>query len=421
MLSKNSINKITDRGIKSWVEKATPGKKYFDGGGMFLTITPAGTPAWRIKYRLNAKERLFAVGTYPAISLERAREQRDVVKAHLREGRDPVTARRVERAASATASDDSFGGVARDWLAKQKAEWSAVHYTKSSRALDRDVLPLLGKLPVTAVSTPMIASVIEAIGRRGARDTAGKVLWHVTSIFSLAQARGQCSSNPAEPVRQVLMKKKKTRHLPAVLDFAGLGEILRLARDANLSPAVHLAHRLCAFIGGAARISNIVEAEWNEFELGGSPATWVVPREKMKAKERQHDHKIFLPDVIAAELRDWRKVIGGRGKVFPSRSGEKSITRESVEKAYRVTLNLDGKHTPHGWRSAFSTLAKDHDFERDVVELALDHLHDNEVVRAYDRGERLNQRVLLMRWWGDQLERVERGADVLPSKQGADK
>ena len=83
------------------------------------------------------------------------------------------------------------------------------------------------------------------------------------------------------------------------------------------------------------------------------------------------------------------------------------------------TLNLDGKHTPHGWRSAFSTLAKDHDFERDVVELALDHLHDNEVVRAYDRGERLEQRVRLMRWWGEQLERAERGADVLALKKSA--
>jgi tripartite-type tricarboxylate transporter receptor subunit TctC len=32
-----------------------------------------------------------------------------------------------------------------------------------------------------------------------------------------------------------------------------------------------------------------------------------------------------------------------------------------------------------GWRSAFSTLARDNGFARDVVELALDHAHDNEV------------------------------------------
>src|SRR2546422_6517145 len=40
---------------------------------------------------------------------------------------------------------------------------------------------------------------------------------------------------------------------------------------------------------------------------------------------------------------------------------------------------------------------------RDVVELALDHVHDNDVVRAYDRGERLQKRIQLMNWWADQL------------------
>ena len=58
------MNKLSERGIKGWVSKATPGQKLFDGGGMFLTITLAGTPAWRVKYRLNGKERLYSIGTY---------------------------------------------------------------------------------------------------------------------------------------------------------------------------------------------------------------------------------------------------------------------------------------------------------------------------------------------------------------------
>ena len=93
---------------------------------------------------------------------------------------------------------------------------------------------------------------------------------------------------------------------------------------------------------------------------------------------------------MAAELRQWREMFGGRGFVFPSPQGGKHIWRESIEKVYRVTLGLSGKHSPHGWRSAFSTLARDNGFARDVVELALDHAHDNEVARAYDRDERFD-------------------------------
>ncbi|MGQ0658079.1 MAG: hypothetical protein ACT4NU_08310 [Chromatiales bacterium] len=85
-----------------------------------------------------------------------------------------------------------------------------------------------------------------------------------------------------------------------------------------------------------------------------------------------------------------------------------------------MTLGLEGRHSPHGWRSALSTLARDHGFARDVVELALDHAHDNEVARAYDRGERFTQRVELFNWWGEQLAAAQRGAKIIPLPGKAD-
>jgi len=218
-----------------------------------------------------------------------------------------------------------------------------------------------------------------------------------------------------------LKKKKRVKHRPAILEWSGLGDILRSAEAARLSPAVRMAHRLCAF--SMARISNIVQAEWPELHLDVETPVWIIPRKKMKAHDRDHDHKIILGPTIAAELRTWRALIGGKGFVFPSPVGGKHITRESLEKVYRVTLGLDGRHTPHGWRSALSTLARDTPedkgggFERDVVELALDHIHDSEVVRAYDRGKRLEERVRLMHWWDEQLMKAQRGADVLPMKR----
>ena len=80
---------------------------------------------------------------------------------------------------------------------------------------------------------------------------------------------------------------------------------------------------------------------------------------------------------------------------------------------------LDEKHSPHGWRSSFSTLARDNGTARDVVELALDHVHDNEVARAYDRGERFDERVKLLDWWGKQLAIAQRGATIIPLKTKA--
>ena len=205
--------------------------------------------------------------------------------------------------------------------------------------------------------------------------------------------------------------------MPALLDWPSLGDILRRADMSRISPSVRMAHRLCAFT--AMRIGNIVEAEWKEFHLDDAQPTWVIPRAKMKVTSRPIDHRIPLSPEIAAELRQWKNVFGDKGYVFPSPQGGKHIGRESIEKVYRVTLGLDGKHSPHGWRSSFSTLARDNGTARDVVELALDHAHDNEVARAYDRGERFDERVKLFQWWGAQLAAAQRGATVIPLKTKA--
>lgn len=414
-----AINKLTDVKIRAFISKAKAGTAakgmLSDGGGLFIMLTPAGTPVWRIKYRLAGKEKLYAVGTYPAVSLEAARVEREQIKALLREGRDPVQARSVDKAAATVASGNTFEALATDWLAKQQKDWSEVHYDKSSRAFVRDVYPRIGSLPVREVTAAMVAGIIEAIVKRGARDTAAKVLQHIGGVFRLAQARGMRDDNPATPVHEVLPARKQKGRMPALLKFTELGELLRGAEAAHLTPSVRMAHRLCAF--SAARISNVVEAEWSQFALDAEVPTWTIPRAKMKARDRHHDHKIVLPQPIVDELRAWRGVHGGKRFLFPSPTGNDHISRESIEKVYRVTLGLAKKHSPHGWRSAFATLAKDNGFDRDVVELTLDHIHDNDVVRAYDRGERLEQRRKLMAWWGEQLTQAQQGAAVVPLRR----
>jgi integrase len=407
------INKLSDRGVKAWARSAQPRAQISDGGGLHVTISKAGTPLWQIKYAFGGKHGLiYSAGAYPGVTLEGARVAREWVKTQLREGKNPNQSKAVNRAAAVASSDDTFAAVTSAWLAKRKESWSAIHYEKSSRALERDVLPTLGKLPVAQITPVLVSGVIEAIDGRGVRETASKILQHVDAVFRLAQARGLRQDNPAAPVREVLSKRKATRSRPAALEWKALGAILRSAEAASLSPTVRLAHRLCAF--SVARISNIVQASWPEFDLETSPPLWLIPRSKMKVQGRDHDHKIVLGDTIAAELREWRRVAGGKGYLFPSRTNGAHVTRESIEKAYRVTMNLEGKHTPHGWRAAFSTLARDNGFEREVVELTLDHIHDNDVARAYDRGERLKQRIELMNWWDAQLRQAEHGAEVLP-------
>lgn len=403
------VNRLSDLGVRKWIrDPEREPKRLFDGHGLFLMLTPKGSPVWRMKYRFGARDQVLAIGVYPDVTLADARDRRDEARALLKENRDPLADRRAQRAAAVAATGNTLEEVTRRWLAKNQAGWQAVTYDTTRETLDRHVLKYLGHLPVGEITTPMVASVYERVAKASI-DTSHRVARNVSRIFNLAIALGLCTENPATAAVEMLPRKRDTGRRPAFLTWPELGAVLRQAESAHLSPAVRMAHRLIAFTG--ARMGTVIRAEWLEFQLDAEPALWVIPREKMKMRDRAFPHKVVLGPTILAELREWHRVTGGTGYLFPAVAGEGAfITPESIEKAYRVTLGLKGKHTPHGWRAALSTLARDNDFDRDAVEMALDHVHDNAVARAYDRGERLTKRVELARWWNEQLAAAERGA-----------
>src|SRR3546814_11887342 len=66
---------------------ARPGqrlRKLSDGGGLQLWIQPTGSRQWRLAYRFGGKQRLLALGPYPASSLADARERRDEARSEDR-------------------------------------------------------------------------------------------------------------------------------------------------------------------------------------------------------------------------------------------------------------------------------------------------------------------------------------------------
>lgn len=66
-----------------------------DGGGLYLEVQPNGAKHWRWKYRFGGKEKRLALGSWPAVSIERARAERDIARSVLRSGADPLAHKRV--------------------------------------------------------------------------------------------------------------------------------------------------------------------------------------------------------------------------------------------------------------------------------------------------------------------------------------
>ncbi len=106
--------KLTNTAVKNAKPKDKNGKpgnnKLFDGGGVFLLVTPSGVKYWRMKYRFAGKEKLLAIGVYPEISLKQAREKREEAKQLLLDDIDPSE---HKQATKHMGDNDSFEFVAR--------------------------------------------------------------------------------------------------------------------------------------------------------------------------------------------------------------------------------------------------------------------------------------------------------------------
>ena len=67
-------------------------RKLAGGGGLYLYVPASGSKLWRWDYRIGGKQKTVSLGSYPDLSLAKARELRDAQKARLTDGTDPAAA-----------------------------------------------------------------------------------------------------------------------------------------------------------------------------------------------------------------------------------------------------------------------------------------------------------------------------------------
>ena len=155
------------------VRAIKPGDKPYkvhDRGGLFLMVNPNGSKLWRWRYRFEGKEKLMALGDYPAVSLAQARERYFAARKKLVVGIDPMAERKAEverrqREAKTRQreAENSFENIARKWWAVGK---SSRHADYVLRRLQADVLPAFGHKFIDAVTAADIRELMLAIEGR---------------------------------------------------------------------------------------------------------------------------------------------------------------------------------------------------------------------------------------------------------------
>jgi len=402
---------LTDR----MVAQAKPGGKprLHDGDGLALFIAKTGVKSWQLRYDNNTQT--ATLGKYPVMSLADAREAAEKTRKAIAAGENPTIEKRVAKIARKSARANTFAAVSLDWVRSEsrRQKWSDDYVSEVQRSLKNHFGPLM-RLPLTEIKAPIVAPILRRIERR-APLMLEKVRPRLHAVLDYGVENGVISGNPLPVPRRG--KRRERRHFPAITALPDLGEVLRAARSSDPCKGVQHAHMLLVFT--VQRVSEVVGATWDEMDL--EAGNWTIPRARMKAHRNPErgPHVIPLPARLLAALREWRAA-DERDATYlcpAPRDASKPITPEAIEKFYRNVLGLGGKHSPHSWRSAFSTVCRDAGKDGDVIEAQLDHVVGNKVSAAYDRAKRLELRRELMQWYEDTLIAARDGAAVLPLKR----
>lgn len=343
------------------------------------------------------------------MSLDEAREKRREARNLLAANMDPALKRKEAKITAEHASAETFEVIAREWLFKKtndgKKRWSADHALDVERSLENDIFPDLGAVPITAITSPMLLAVLEKVQNRGAIDTCARVRQRCGCIFRYGMAKGVCETDPAEPLKEVLLSPEK-KNLSAIT-FAELPAFIYKLNRYNCKWQTRLAMRLLMLT--FVRTGELIGGRREEIDF--EQALWNIPAERMKKKR---PHYVPLSRQSIEVLGELREITGLRALMFPKQGDpRKSMSNGTILRVID-RIGYRNQMTGHGFRSIASTeLNESGHFRYDVIEAQLAHEQDNKVRKAYNRAMYLTERRELMQWWADRLDGLKNSSKVV--------
>ncbi len=397
------LNILSQLRVKAIKDKGS----YHDGGGLYLCVSASGAKSWRFFYMLNGKSREMGLGTVAAVSLAEARLKMADCRKLLAAKIDPIEARDANEAKArlAEANKTSFEDCANSYIDAHKDGWkNKKHIQQWTNTLKTYVFPIIGKTPVQDINVDSMMKVLEPIWKEKP-ETANRTRGRIEKVLDWATARElRQGENPARwrgKLENLLVRRssiQKVKHHPA-LPYAQVGDFMGLLKQQPGLDALALKFTILT----AARTSEVIEANWDEIDIGNK--VWTIPAGRMKMKK---EHRVPLTDKAISVLKNVIKLTSDKqsnskqeeqtGWVFPGRKKKNSLSGMAMLMLLRRMERQD--ITVHGFRSTFRDWAAEQtNFPRDVAEAALAHATENKVEAAYRRSDLFDKRRELMDKW----------------------
>ena len=314
--------------------------------GLVLRVTPEGHRSWVawLKRKKTSKWQKFTIGTYPVVTLARARQEMLRLRQTMLDGADPFEARVAGRnSLSLRALGETF--ITR-YAKPKKRSWA-----EDERKLKRDVYPVLGNFRADFVTKSDIVRLLDAIHDRGAPIHANRTLALVRKLFNWAIAEGYLVL--ANPAQGIPMRAKETARKRTLTENE-----IHLFWNALDGPGFESvtgdALRLQLLL--AARIREVTGMRRSELELDAPIPLWTLPAARAKGGR---DVPRPLTPMALEIVRRRLKAAGQSEFVFtsPFDNSQPIIPQAPTRAVQRAALRalIPGGFTPHDLRRTCRT------------------------------------------------------------------
>jgi integrase len=373
------------------VENAKSGR-HGDGAGLWLAVSPTLSKRWIYRFTISGRVSEIALGLYPAVSLEDARDRALAQRKLHKAGTSPALVKK--KAAAAAASGITFGALAAECIEMRAVEWrNAKHKQQWANTLSQHAA-LLANMRVSEITEEHVLRVLRPIWLTKP-ETASRVRGRIETVLDYAKAKKlRTGENPAAwrgNLSHLLPKTTKlSRGHFAAMPYDDVPAFIQNLRGREGITSLAFEMKILT----AARSEEIRRAKWDEIDL--KKKIWTIPAERMKANRA---HRVPLSDRVVVIIKTL-KAFRANDYLFVGNKPQKPISTGAIEMSLR-RMDIEGC-TPHGFRSSFRDWCGDKtNFQREVIEAALAHVIGDKVEAAYRREDALEKRRALMQAWAD--------------------
>lgn len=364
-----------------------------------MLVKASGKKHWRLKYRFLNKEKLLALGAYPLLSLQDAREAKLEAKRLIADGVDPVVYKQEQKQASIRNVENTFQSIAIEWYENKKDYWTERYANQLFRRLEEDIFPYIGNKPIKDIEPPLLLEVIRKIEKRGALDLAKRQLQKCGEIFRYGIATGQAIRDPSQDIGKAL-KPVKSGHF-ASIEVEDLPEFISILKSNKARLYDTTQNALWLMLLTFVRTGELINAKWDEIDF--ERERWIIPAERMKMRK---EHIVPLSKQAIAVLEEQKKAWGRWEHVFPSPIRSRNAISNNTILGALKRMNYQGRMTGHGFRAlAMGAIKQELGYRHEVVDRQLAHQPRNKIDRAYDRADFLQERIKMMQEWADYLDK----------------